>query len=291
MRVSMSVAETAAMRGAVPRRVKEETMERLINELTVSGTEIAKKLVMALLIYFIGRFLIEHLMKLFDKLGSIRRVEPTVRSFVGNLLRTLLYVLLLLSIIAVLGVPMASIVAVLASAGIAVGMSLQGSLGNLAGGLMLMIFRPFSVGDYISASGADGSVREITIFYTTLNTPDNKRVMIPNGALMNANVVNFSREATRRVDMSFVTSRGEDAGDVERLCREAVGSMEKILREPAPEIHLDRAGETFYSFTVKVWVRTEDYWEVYYDATKRVAEALSRAGVRQPETHLVSAEK
>ncbi|WP_165444001.1 mechanosensitive ion channel family protein [Lachnoclostridium sp. Marseille-P6806] len=264
-------------------------MERLINELTVSGTEIVKKLVMALLIYFIGRFVIEHLMKLFDKLGSVRWVEPTVRSFVGNLLRTLLYVLLLLSIIAVLGVPMASIVAVLASAGIAVGMSLQGSLGNLAGGLMLMIFRPFSVGDYISASGADGSVREITIFYTTLNTPDNKRVMIPNGALMNANVVNFSREATRRVDMSFVTSRGEDVSEVERLCREAVFEVEKILREPAPEIHLDKAGENFYSFTVKVWVRTEDYWEVYYDTTKRVTEALSRSGVRQPETHLVSA--
>lgn len=263
-------------------------MERILTELADSGTEIAKRLVVALLIYLVGRFVIRQLMKLFGKFGEIRQMDLTVRTFIENLIKSVLYVLLILSVISVMGVPMASIVAVLASAGVAVGMSLQGSLSNLAGGIMLMIFRPFSVGDYISAAGADGTVRDITIFYTTLNTTDNKRVTIPNGSLMNTNVVNYSREPLRRVDMSFCTARGEDVTAVERLCREAVEKDARVRTDPAPEIHLDKAGETSYTFTVKLWVQNADYWGVYYDVTRRVTEAFTREGIRQPESHLLA---
>ena len=185
-------------------------MENLLANLTSLAVGVGGKLVLALLIFIIGRMIINRIVGLFERGKMMDKMDPTVKTFMLNFIKIGLNIVLVISIIGVLGVPMASVVAVLASAGLAVGMALQGALSNLAGGIMLLVFRPFNVGDYIVAAGDEGIVKEITLFYTVLTTTDNKKVTIPNGSLMNANVTNCSSEEFRRVDLTFGLGKGND---------------------------------------------------------------------------------
>ena len=188
-------------------------MEKFLDKLVDICTTAGSKILLALLIFIIGRIVIAKVLKIVGGKPT-RKLDPTVRSFILNITKAVLYVVLVISIISVLGVPMASVITVLATCGVAIGMSLQGALGNVAGGIMLMIFRPFSVGDYVSAGGAEGVVKDISLFYTTITTTDNKVITVPNGALMNANVTNFSAEETRRVDLTFACAKGEDVAAI-----------------------------------------------------------------------------
>ena len=172
-------------------------MEAFISSLMELATAVGGKIILALVVLIVGSALIKKVVKLVAKSKGLKKVEGTVQTFVVSFVRIGLYVILVISIIGILGVPMASVVAVLASAGVAVGLALQGALSNLAGGIMLMIFRPFRQGDYIEAAGVDGVVQEVTLFYTVLLSLDNKRITVPNGSLMNANVVNYSAEELR----------------------------------------------------------------------------------------------
>ena len=246
-------------------------------------TQAGSKIVMAVLVFIIGRLVVKALLKFFSKAKFMDKLDPTVKSFLMNFLRIGLYAILVISIIGVLGVPMASLVAVLASCAVAVGLALQGALGNLAGGIMLLIFRPFNVGDYISAAGEEGVCKEITLFYTVINTLDNKKITIPNGTLMSANVSNYTAEKTRRVDLAFNISGTKDMDKEKEVMMGVLNDNKDLLHEPeepfAAPVDVISGG---LQFAVRAWTATDKYWTVYYDLLKDISEALGAAGIGGP---------
>ncbi len=246
------------------------------------------KIIGAIVVWLVGKWIISKLLSVLTKSGALEKLDPSLRTFASSAVRILLYIILIVTIIGVLGVPMASVITILASAGVAVGMSLQGALGNLAGGIMLMIFRPFGVGDYISAAGGEGTVKEITLFYTSLITVDNKKITIPNGSLMNANVVNFSAEATRRVDLTFSVAKGEDIAKITGLMLDVMNSDEKVLKDPTPFARLSGGSNEAMEFTLRAWVNSADYWDTYFNLTQKVTQALGDAGVKAPAVRIVN---
>jgi small conductance mechanosensitive channel len=264
-------------------------MQQLLNKIIEVCTTAGTRILLAIVVWIAGRFLIRKLVAFLQKRDLLRKMEPTVASFVGNFINILLNILLILTVINILGVPMASVVTVLAAAGVAVGMSLQGALSNLAGGIMLMFFRPFSVGDYVSAGGEEGTVKGIALFYTTLLTSDNKRVMIPNGTLMNANITNYSSEGMRRVDLAFSCGKGESVQKVETLMISCLSAQKKVLKDPAPFARLTGGTDQALQFSVRVWCRTADYWDVYYDLLERVVTAMNEAGISAPAIRVTQA--
>ncbi|MGN0363480.1 MAG: mechanosensitive ion channel family protein [Bilifractor sp.] len=262
-------------------------MEEFINSLINTGTNAGKNIILAIIVFFVGRFVIKKLLPLVDKLRIFEKSDPSVRSFARNFLNIVLYIILIISVISILGVPMASMVTVLASCGVAIGLALQGALSNIAGGLMILVFRPFNVGDYILALDAEGTVMEMTMFYTIVNSADNKKITIPNGQLMNANVINYTAEKTRRIELLFYCGRGEDVRGVRDIILRAVGQTQDILQDPAPFVQLSGAANESLEFTMRVWVRTETYWDVYYVLMENVMTALQDAGISNPAIHYV----
>lgn len=255
-------------------------MDKLIGFCTSGGI----KILIAILIYIIGKFVISKLMKLFDKMKAVTSMDETARNYIRAIVKAVLYVVLIVAIIGELGVPMASVIAVIASCGVAVGLALQGSLGNLAGGLMLMIFRPFSVGDYVSAGGEEGTVKSINTFYTVLNTVDNKEVSIPNGALMNSNISNFSSEPLRRVDLTFNIAGSEPVKKVQAAIMKVIVATDKAMADPAPDVEPLCGVPGGLQYTVRVWCKSEDYWNVYFELMREIPTALGSAEIAGPAT-------
>lgn len=262
-------------------------LETLTNLLTAGITQV----VIAIVVYFIGKAIIKRIAALIEKTKWFNDLDPSVRSFASSFIRGLLYVLLVIAVIGVLGIPMASVITVLATAGVAVGLALQGSLSNLAGGIMLLILKPFRVGDYVSVAGGDGTVKEINMFYTVLTTVDHKTITIPNGSLMGANVVNFSVEPTRRVDLNFACAKGEDIDLVQNTMLEVMNQHEKVLKDPAPFARLSGGTETAMEFVARAWVESANYWDVYFDLTNQITKALGTAGVHAPAARIITEEK
>ena len=256
--------------------------------LTNLCTTVVGKVLLAIVVWFVGKFIVSKIMGLVGKIKVLEKVEPNTRTFVLSALKWLLYVILVVSIVAILGVPMASVITVLGTAGAAIALSLQGSLSNLAGGIMLVIFRPFKVGDFVEASGVTGTVKEITLFYTVLNTVDNCRINVPNGALMNANIVDYSAEATRRVDLSFASAKSEDPKKIQSLMLDVMEQNEKVLKDPAPFARLSGGTNEAMQFTARAWCKTEDYWDVYFDLTQAITEKLGENGVQAPAVRVIS---
>ena len=266
----------------------EEFGKKAIDLLTQAGS----KILIAVVVFIVGRLIIKCLLKLLTRAKFLNRVEPTVKTFISSFIKIGLYVILVISIIGVLGVPMASIVAVLASCGVAISMALQGSLGNLAGGIMLLIFKPFRVGDFISAAGESGTVKELSLFYTVINTVDNKQVTIPNGTLMGANVTNCSVEDTRRVDLSFNIGAGNDISRVQEVILNTANQNPDILHEPAEPFAAPVEGVPGgMKYAVRVWTRNEKYWDVYNALMKDISSALGDAGIGGPFTHIKMEDK
>lgn len=263
-------------------------MENWVAELVSLATAAGGRILLALAALIAGSFIIKRLLKLLGKSKSLAKLDPSVRGFTLSFAKIVLYVVLAVSVISILGVPMASVVTVLASAGVAVGLALQGALSNLAGGLMLMIFKPFKVGDYVDAAGVEGTVQEITMFYTVFMTLDNKRVTVPNGSLMNANVVNFSSEPLRRVDLVFSCAKSEAPAQIQQLLRQVVEADPRALKEPAPFARLSGGDSQALEFTVRAWCKNADYWDLYYDLTQAVTEAFAEAGVKAPALRVLS---
>ena len=256
--------------------------------LTNLCTTVVGKVLLAIVVWFVGKFIVNKLLGLVGKIKVLDKIEPNTRTFVLSALKWLLYVILVVSIVAILGVPMASVITVLGTAGAAIALSLQGSLSNLAGGIMLVIFRPFKVGDFVEASGVTGTVKEITLFYTVLNTVDNCRINVPNGALMNANIVDYSAETTRRVDLSFASAKSEDPKKIQDLMLDVMGQNEKVLKDPAPFARISGGTNEAMQFTVRAWCKTEDYWDVYFDLTQAITEKLGENGVQAPAVRVIS---
>lgn len=263
-------------------------MDAVISSLAAMGTAVGGKIILALIVLIVGNILIKSLLKLLKKSKMLDKVEGTVRTFLLSFVKILLYVILVISIIGIMGVPMASVVAVLASAGVAVGLALQGALSNLAGGIMLMIFKPFKLGDYVAAAGEEGSVKEVTLFYTVLQTPDNKRITVPNGSLMNANITDFSSEAFRRVDLTFSCAKSETPARVQDIMLSAMRAAEKVLPDPEPFARISGGSNEAMEFTARAWCKSEDYWDVYFDLTQKITEAMAENNVQAPAVRITT---
>ena len=259
-------------------------MEKIKEMLAGAGGNI----VLAILVTVIGFLLIKYVMKILRKLKSFEKLDQTVTRFILNFIKWLLYAMLIIAVINILGVPMAQVIAVLASAGVAIGLALQGALSNLAGGILLMIMRPFNVGDYVDAAGASGFVHSINLFYTVILTIDNKRITVPNGSLMNANVVDYTAEPKRRVDLVFSCAKSEKPAEIQQCILDAVSTSKYALQDPAPFARLSGGTNEAMEFTVRVWCKTEDYWDLYFELNQSIVEAFGAKGVKAPALRVIS---
>lgn len=260
----------------------EARLERLINSLVEQGSQLGLTLIKAAIVFVVGRFVIGLVNKLIHRILTKRDIEPSIKTFVGSLVNVVLMVLLLISVVGALGVQTTSFAALLASAGVAVGMALSGNLSNFAGGLIILLFKPFKVGDYIESQGTGGTVREIQIFHTILLTPDNKNIYIPNGSLSSGVVTNFGKEDTRRVDWTFGVEYGSDYDHVKRVVESVLSKDARILDEPAPFIALSALADSSVNVVVRAWVKSPDYWGVYFDMNKAIYETFNAEGIGFP---------
>ena len=267
-------------------------MDAIINSLAGIATSVGSKIVFAVIVLIIGKILIDALLKLLKKGKLLDKMDASVKTFALSFVKIALYVLLIISIIGILGVPMASVVAALASAGVAIGLALQGALSNLAGGIMLMIFKPFKVGDFVEASGVSGIAKEITMFYTVITTLDNKRITVPNGNLMNANIVDYSSEDLRRVDLDFSCAKSEDPARVQSIMVKVMEANSKVLDAPEkPFARVSGGTNEAMNFIVRAWCANADYWDVYFDLTQSIIEALGAEGVQAPAVRVMTESK
>lgn len=240
------------------------------------------KAIGAVITLLVGLWVIKIAMKIFQKTLEKSKMEPTLNSFILSLLGVGLKILLVITVLTMAGVEMTSFVALIGAAGLAVGLALQGSLSNFAGGVLIIFFKPFKVGDFIEANGNAGTVREIQILHTILTTPDNKVIIIPNGPLSNSVITNFSREGKRRVDMTFGVGYEADIREVQKILSGIVAEDNRVMKEPAPMIRLLELADSSVNFTVRMWVKTSDYWNVYFDTQEKVKLAFDENGISIP---------
>jgi len=209
-------------------------------------------------------------------------MEPSLQKFLGSLFSMTLKVLIIISVISMLGVETTSFVAVLGAAGLAVGFALQGSLSNFAGGILILIFKPFKVGDFIDGAGHAGTVHSVEVLATTLKTPDNKTIIIPNGQLSGSSVINFSTEETRRVDFTFGIGYGDDMKNAKDLILSIVSNDDRVFKDPEPFIAIGNLGDNSVDITVRVWVKASDYWAVHFDTTETVKATFDKENISIP---------
>ena len=257
-------------------------LEKMINSLVEQGSHLGWTIIKAILVFIVGRFVIQMINKLVRRILTKRDFDPSVKTFVGSLVNVTLMILLIISVVGALGVQTTSFAALLASAGVAVGMALSGNLSNFAGGLIILLFKPYKVGDYIESQGVGGTVREIQIFHTILLTPDNKNIYIPNGSLSSGVVTNFGKEPTRRVDCTFGVEYGSDYEHVKSVIESVLAQYARILNEPAPFIALSALADSSVNVVVRAWVKSPDYWGVYFDTNKAIYATFNARGIGFP---------
>lgn len=264
---------------AITSEMVNEFMTKALN----TCIDLGGRILAALLIFIIGKFVINWLNKLFAKMLQKRKVDASIQSFLKSIVNITLLVLLFLAVIGKLGIELTSFAALLASVGVAVGMALSGNLSNFAGGVIILVFRPYKVGDYIEAStGASGTVTDIQIFHTVLTTPDNKVIFAPNGAMSGAVVTNYSRKDIRRVDFSFGVEYGTDFKQAQALLMEVINKDSRILKDPAPFVEVGALASSSVNITVRVWVKASDYWDVNFDMNKNVYATFNERGISFP---------
>ena len=240
------------------------------------------KIIAAIVVFILGRWIIKLVKKWMANGVMSRRGDATLHSFLSNLVSVFLYFILIIFIISILGINTSSLVALLASAGLAVGMALRGTLQNFEGGVMIILFRPFKVGDFISAQGFEGKVSEIQIFNTHLLTVDNKEVILPNGSLSTGVMTNFSKQGTRRVDWVFSMAYGDDYDRAKAVLKELCAADPKIKETPEPFIELLKLNDSSVDLTVRAWVDSADYWPVFFAMNERVYKAFAQEGLHIP---------
>lgn len=257
-----------------------------IDYITSAGLSVGMKVLYSLIILIVGLKLISFSVKFITNSKGFKKIDPTVQSFFKSFTSIGLKVLLLIIVASTLGVELTSVMAILASAGLAVGLALQGALSNIAGGLIILVFKPFKVGDYIETQSLSGTVKEITIFYTILATPDNKRITLPNGSMTNASITNFSAEKTRRVDLTFSTSYDADIELVKSILIKLAENHPMVLKEPKPMSRLASHGDSALNYILRVWCDNSNYWTVFYDLTEEVKKEFDRQGIEIPYPQL-----
>jgi small conductance mechanosensitive channel len=256
-------------------------MSDIIGYLTTFG----KNLLIALIVYFIGRFLIKYATKALKAIAKKRNMEPSLTSFLDSLVSISLNLLLAITIVGVMGIDTSSFLAVFASAGVAIGMALSGTLQNFAGGVLILILKPYKVGDFIEAQGFAGNVKEIQIFSTILTTPDNQTIIIPNGALSTGCLKNSTAAPTRRIDLDVEVAYNTKTEDVRKVLMQLINEDSRIIKEPAemePYLPMIKMSASSIVFQMRVWVKANEYWKVRFELTEHVYQALGDAGIEIP---------
>ena len=249
--------------------------------------EYGPKLIGAILIWIIGSWIVSILIKGVKKAMSKRGYEESLKKFLSNLISWALKIVLIVIVLSTVGIETTSLAAIMAAAGLAIGLALQGSLANFAGGVLIMIFKPFKIGDLVEAQGQLGTVKTIEIFTTKLIGLSNKEIIIPNGILSNGNIVNYTTQGTRRVDLVFGVGYDSDIKKTKEVLLKELTSHDKVLKDPAPTVNVLELGDSSINFAVRPWCKSEDYWTVYFDVTESTKNALDAAGIDIPYPHQV----
>jgi len=250
--------------------------------LMTTGLELGKNVIVALLIFVIGRWLVHAIVNAVRKALLKTDMEDTLEKFLCNILNAVLMIVVVIATIGALGVQTTSLLAVLGAAGLAIGLALQGSLSNFAAGVLIIAFRPYKVGDFIEGGGVAGTVDEVQIFTTVLKTPDNKKIVVPNAQIMNGTITNFSANDTRRVDLVFGCGYGDDIDKVYNVLLDIVEKNDLVLKDPAPGIALNTLADSSVNFNVRPWCKTADYWTVYNGITEQVKRRFDEEGLNIP---------
>jgi small conductance mechanosensitive channel len=237
---------------------------------------------LALAVFIIGRMVAGIIVSLVEKLLAKAKMEEILINFISSIVSAVLTLFIIVAALDRLGVDTTSLIALMGAAGLAVGLALQGSLQNFAAGVMLIIFRPFKAGDYVDAGGTSGTVETIKIFNTVLKTPDNREVIVPNGAIYGGTITNFSARATRRIDMVFGIGYGDDIRKAKEVIKAILESDERILKDPEPLIAVGELGDNSVNFNVRPWVNSGDYWPVKFDLNERIKLAFDENGISIP---------
>jgi small conductance mechanosensitive channel len=267
--------------------------EEVITMVKTTGLEFAINLVTAIVIFYVGRLVVRILTRGMRKVMEAQKVDKTLVTFASNLASMVLLTVVIIAAVAALGIQTTSFIAILGAAGLAIGLALQGSLSNFAAGVLIVLFRPYKVGDWIEAAGVSGSVEEVQILTTVLKTGDNKQVIVPNAQIMNSIITNYSANDTRRVDMVIGVSYDDDLDKVRSTLEELVAAEDRILDDPACTIAVSALADSSVNFVVKPWVKTSDYWGVMFDMTEAIKKRFDKEGISFPfpqqDVHLYQA--
>lgn len=259
-----------------------ETVKSLLDQGIQLAYKIVPSLIYALLFYLVGRFIVNKLLKGFSKILEKRDSNPSLNTFLVGLVKAILYVSLFIGIATILGVPMSSFLAILGAAGLAIGLALQGSLSNFAGGVLILLFKPFKVGDVITGQGHTGTVSKIDILYTHMLTFDNKEIIIPNGNLANSDVVNISAMPTRRMDINVGVSYDTDLKKARQAIFEILKNDSRVHTEPEPVVWLNNFGDNSLDLVVRAWTDSGDLWPVYFDTMEKIKETFDSKQIEIP---------
>lgn len=240
------------------------------------------KLIGAIITLVIGLGLVKKISKIFDKTLKKRDIDPSLRPFLSSMVSALLKIFVVISALSMMGIEMTSFVAILGAAGLAVGMALSGTLQNFAGGVIILILKPFKVGDFIDAQGYSGSVSSIQIFNTILKTPDNKTILIPNGGLSTGALINYSTEATRRVDWTVGIGYGDDVEKARKILLDILTADSRIFKDPAPFIQVSELADSSVNLATRVWVNAGDYWGVFMETNEKIYNQFNQQGINIP---------
>lgn len=281
-----SVVDSVVANVLNPEAVANGTAQEFISTACAKGADmlvsLGSRILLALVIFFVGRWIVKKLNGVFAKMMERKGVEVSLASFLKSLVGIVLNFVLIITIIGVLGIETSSFVALFASAGVAVGMALSGTLQNFAGGVMILLFKPFKVGDFVEAQGVIGTIKEIQIFCTVFNTLDNKVIIVPNGGLSTGIVTNYSKEENRRVDWVFSVAYGDDYDKAKSVIEELLAADKRVLKDPEPFIALNALNCSSVDLVVRAWVKSADYWGVFFDMNEQVYKTFSKHGLNIP---------
>jgi small conductance mechanosensitive channel len=240
------------------------------------------KVVAAIIIFIVGRWVARGVSNLIRRVMKKSKTDETLVSFVGNLSYVALLAFVIIAALNQLGIQTASFIAVLAAAGLAIGLALQGSLGNFAAGVLMIIFKPFKVGHYIEGAGVAGTVEEVQIFSTQLKTPDNKTIIVPNSKIMGDNITNYTMKATRRVELVFGIGYGDDIDHARQVIEGVISQDDRVLKDPAPAVVVSELADSSVNFKIRVWTNSDDYWGFYFDTTEKIKKQFDAEGISIP---------
>jgi len=256
----------------------DEAIEGIVELAMLYGVQV----ILALTILIVGKWVAKKIANIVQRVLAKNNVDPAIQHFVGSLVSWVLIIFVVIASLGQLGIQTASFVAIVGAAGLAVGLALQGSLANFAAGVLILIFRPFKVGDFIEVAGVSGVVQKIQIFTTELHSPDNKKIIVPNGGVISGNITNYSANDTRRVDLVFGVGYGDDINAAKAVLQSVVAAEPKVLQDPAPTIAVVELADSSVNLVCRPWVNTADYWDVYFNITEAAKKALDAQGISIP---------